>query len=142
MIEENNKNKYVKPVSFLVILLFLVFCIFPSNWMMNLLPFYRKKMIQDTILWCRIAVFPEQATEFDISVGGNAFTREYKGRFIASKEVIEQWILNSNGLQEAEPEAISDGVFEYNIKPGDGAQFAEVVVDFNTGTVTFKTYWS
>ena len=134
------RKKTFKIIVLVVISVFLVFCIFPPNVVMNFIPFYHDKMIQDTVEWCRIDDFPVQGIE--IEVKGSVFSREYVGSFIASKELVDVWVENSPGLQNAKTEILSKGVIKYIITPGGGAQYAEVVIDFEYGKVTFRTYWS
>ena len=55
---------------------------------------------------------------------------------------IERWLKDSPGTREATPDSPSPGKRHFLIKPGGGAQHAEVNVDDEAGTVSIFVYWS
>jgi hypothetical protein len=62
--------------------------------------------------------------------------------FTASSEDIEQWLADSSGTREALLEKPTPTTRRYLIKPGGGAQHAEVTVDDASHTVSIYVYWS
>ena len=99
-------------------------------------------MINCTLEWARLAPFPESAENFTITAEGSLFTRAFQAQFRASPEAIQQWIADSPGMQGVEPRFSSPNVRKFNIRPGGGAQHAEVEIDDATDVVRVYVYWS
>ena len=138
-----NKKKKIIIVSFFFISsMFFLLLIFPTNSIQNAFPFYQSSMVKATLEWARLAEFPEQVEKFEIKTYGSSFSREFRGSFKASNADIAKWMTECTGLQDAKMEIISTDIVKYIITPGGGAQYAEVVIDFDSGEVTFQTYWS
>jgi hypothetical protein len=92
-------------------------------------------------VWARLAPLPPSAHGCRVEVKGSAFTREFVITFSASSPAVQQWIAASPGPASAQ-QTVAGGITVYAIKPGGGAEFAEVRVDSSTGTVVIRTYWS
>jgi len=98
-------------------------------------------MISATLEWTRLAPFPDEVTDFQISTTGSMFSRAFRASFKAEPAVIDSWLEKSPGVQDAEIEERGTTVI-YKIKPGGGAQHAEVKHDRRTNSVRVYTYWS
>jgi hypothetical protein len=99
-------------------------------------------MIEATLEWGRLAPFPEDAEDFIIYTKGNMFTRTFQGNFTAPEVALKKWVEQSPGLQDAKVEVISNTQKKYVISPGGRAAYAEVIIDYKTGKVAFRAYWS
>lgn len=100
------------------------------------------EMTEATLEWGRLAPFPKEARNLDIHSEGNAFARTFRGSFSCPKEPLVRWVSESPGLQDAKIEEISVSKKRYVISPGGNANFAEVVIDYETGKVEFRVSWS
>ncbi len=100
----------------------------------------RKQAIDATLEWGRLAPFPSSAREFTIKVEGGFFTRTFRSHFKAPKGDIEIWIKQSPGLIDAES-SYADGKRKYIIKPGGGANRAEVTIG-DDDAVEIYASWS
>lgn len=100
-----------------------------------------KSAIETALLWSRMAPLPAEITELQVETTGSSFSREFTISFRANKEVIQKWIDASDGPQDAQV-AFDDELTIYQIVPGEGAQFAELTVDWTTLIVKLNTYWS
>ncbi len=102
--------------------------------------------IETTLEWGKLAAFPESARNLKVTSEGSMFTRAFRITFRAPMEDIEDWIESSPGLRGTEPEIIGKSTKKYLIKPGGGAEYAEVVIETRgngtTGLVKVHTYWS
>ncbi|MBI5725008.1 MAG: hypothetical protein HZA50_13690 [Planctomycetes bacterium] len=128
-------------VAVILIGIFL-YLLLTQNDRMNRDPAAKTEMIETTLEWARLAPFPQKAANFNIYTEGSAFTRTFKGSFTATEEIIKTWVEQSPGLQDAKIESISVKKKKYIISPGGGANYAEVIIDYETGKVEFKAYWS
>src|SRR4051794_7721769 len=86
--------------------------------------------------WARLAPYPESARDLRASASGSAFSRSFRVSFTAPARDIERWLGASPGPREATPNVTSPGRRHFAIKPGGGAQHAEVTVDDATGLVS------
>ena len=102
----------------------------------------RQSAIDCTLEWGRLAPFPASAEQFSITTHGNMFTREFRASFMASPAEIERWLQESPGTRQTLPTTPSPGVRKFEIKPGGGAQFAEVSVDDVKHQVFIVVSWS
>lgn len=93
-----------------------------------------------TLEWGRLAPFPTSAREIIIMAEGGPFSRSFHWQFRASKSELEAWIKSSPGLLEAES-TYGEGKTKYRIKPGGGANRAEVTIG-DDGSVQIYTSWS
>ena len=100
----------------------------------------RKQAIDATLEWGRLAPFPSSAWEFTIEVEGGFFTRTFRSHFKAPKRDIDNWIKQSPGLMDVEP-SYADGKRTYIIKPGGGANRAEVTIG-DDDAVEIYASWS
>lgn len=98
-------------------------------------------MVAVTLEWARLAPFPDGATEFTITTSGGMFSREFHVVFVAPPEEIAAWLKASPGIQDAEIEEQDNSVL-YKIKPGGGAQRAEVEHNPHTNRITVHVVWS
>ena len=101
-----------------------------------------RSMIICTIEWARLAPFPESTQSFKITSEGSMFTRSFRVQFTATPEAIQRWIGDSPGMQGVEPSVPRPNVRNFNIRPGGGAQHAEVEIDDATDVVCVYVYWS
>ncbi len=92
--------------------------------------------------WTRLSPFPHSTTRMVVSEKGTMFSREFEGGFYAEPTDLEKWVEASPGLYSAIKENISSSTIQYKITPAGGAAFAEVIIDFITGEVKFKVFWS
>ena len=97
--------------------------------------------IKATLEWGRLAPFPKSARDLVVTTTGNIFTRGFRVSFSAPKEDIARWAEESPGLRETQPK-IEGSQRKYEIKPGGGAQHAEVVIDDSTDKVEVYVFWS
>jgi len=100
----------------------------------------KKSAIDATLEWARVAPFPSSAQEFTIKVEGGFFTRTFRSHFKAPKGDIDIWIKQSPGLMEAEP-SYAEGKRKYIIKPGGGANRAEVTIGDDDAVEVYAS-WS
>ena len=100
----------------------------------------RKQAIDATLEWGRLAPFPSSTSEFTIKVEGGLFTRTFRSHFKAPKRDIDTWIKESPGLMDVEP-SYADGKRKYIIKPGGGANRAEVTIE-DDDEVEIYASWS
>jgi hypothetical protein len=99
-------------------------------------------MIERTIEWGRLAPFPHSMRNFHIVTEGSMFTRSFRASFEAEPDIIESWIAESPGLKESTPDTSQTGFRKYKIKPGAGAQGAEVSINDRKQQVQIYVYWS
>jgi hypothetical protein len=102
----------------------------------------RDSALEVTREWGRLDPLPPSARGLTITTHGSMFTREFRITFVAPAEEIHAWLASSPGTREAAVTAPAPGVRHFRIKPGGGAQFAEVVVDDNLHKVSIHAYWS
>lgn len=102
----------------------------------------RQSMIDCVLTWGRLSEFPDAIQNFEIKTEGSMFTRAFRASFTASPEVISEWFSASPGIKDAEQEHLSPGRIRYLIKPGGGAQHAEVEFDKKKNMVKIYVYWS
>ena len=114
----------------------------PTNNRDNHDPVKKAEMIETALEWARLAPFPQDVKDFKVFTEGNAFTRTFKGSFTASEQSIRSWVKQSIGLRNAKTKVISEGKIRYIIKPGGGANSAEVIIDYSSGRVEFIASWS
>ena len=91
--------------------------------------------------WARLNDFPATATDVSVKTTGSMFTREFTVTFVAPLEDINSWLNQSPGTKDVTPTTMGS-VRKYEIKPGGGAQHAELEVDDRTRTVKINAYWS
>lgn len=98
--------------------------------------------LETTLEWGRLAPLPPSAQQFNLTRHGSIFTRGFRSSFVAPPEDIEEWLRTSSGTREAVVTTPSLGVRHFQIKPGAGAEFAEVTADDSQHTVSIHVYWS
>ena len=98
--------------------------------------------INATLEWARLAPLPSDAVNVNIQVKGGMFTRGFVVEFSASKESIAEWLSISPGTMDIQPQKTQQGDYVYGIKPGGGAQFAELILFEDGQQVRITTYWS
>lgn len=84
---------------------------------------------------------PASAQRIETVAKGTMFTREFEVSFQAEEADIQAWLNESAGTQTALVSASGDTSI-YKIRPGEGAQFARVYVDWATLTVLIQAHWS
>ncbi len=102
----------------------------------------QRQQLEIPLEWARLAPYPETARDLRASTAGGAFSRSFRVSFSAPAGDIERWLQASPGTREAAPTAPSPGQRHFAIKPGGGAQHAEVTVDDASGVVSVYVYWS
>lgn len=105
-------------------------------------PAKKDSMIECTLKWGRLAKFPDSKREFDIYTEGSSFTRSFRCNFYLPKSDLDKWIEESSGLKDAEIQTIAPSKEKYIIKPGEGANYAEAVIDFQKCYVEIYVSWS
>jgi len=100
----------------------------------------RDSAISATIKWGRLAPFPVSGDNLIVTTEGNIFTRSFKVQFQSPAQDIDRWIHASPGLEESAP-VFENGSRKYVIKPGGGANRAEVLITNNRDVVVFVS-WS
>ncbi len=136
--------KLKKPIIIVILIMLLCVsasCIASSNTRDNNNPIAKEQMTEITSEWARLAQIPDSKTEYNIYTEGNSFTRSFKSSFYLPKADLEKWIKQSPGLCDAEIETTAN-TKKYKIKPGGGAQYAEVVIDFKKCYVEIYVCWS
>jgi hypothetical protein len=98
--------------------------------------------IETARAWARLAPLPASARDLEVDVTGSMFTRELEISFKATRQDVAEWLQRSPGIRDAEPPQVRGSVTRYVIKPGGGAQWAEVKIDSRWNRVTIRTYWS
>lgn len=76
-----------------------------------------------------------------VDIRGSMFTREFVIEFAAPKDDIAAWLNASPGTADALLQVDTPSQV-ISIKPGGGAMFAEVQVDWSSGRVRIRTFWS
>lgn len=127
---------------FVCLLALLGFLLISSNTRDNLDPVKQKEMMSLMLEWGRLAPFPLSASDVSIQAEGSSFTRSFRASFIASRQEIETWIINSPGLNKAIPTQLSDSKVQYKIVPKDGTNKAEVIIDYALNKVEIYVSWS
>ena len=102
----------------------------------------REDMVSTSCEWGRLADLPASKNNFDIKTEGNSFTRSFRGSFNDTSAVIQQWLLDSPGVQEGVEELMPDGSTKYELKMGGGATYGEVIVSGDKERVKFYICWS
>jgi hypothetical protein len=102
----------------------------------------RASAIDCTLEWGRLDPFPPSAQQLTITTHGGMFTREFRTSFVAPSADIDEWLQIAPGTREAVVTVPSPGVRHFQIAPGGGAAFAEVIVDDTQHRVSIKVYWS
>ncbi len=95
-----------------------------------------------TLAWARLDDYPPQAVFAPPSSEGNSFTREFSIEFSGPRKEIEKWLQASPGIMDAERTVLADRSIRYRIKPGGGAQFAELILSAQKTRVFIHVYWS
>jgi len=107
-----------------------------------LISYINEKSARSTTLeWSRLAYWPECAKKERAATSGSMFTREFEYSFKCPLQEVEQWLDESSGIKDAEIDKQGQLTI-YKIKPGGGAQFAELRVHSKTGSVNLRVYWS
>jgi hypothetical protein len=105
-------------------------------------PLNRSSAVSTTYEWARLRPIPDTAVDVSVQALGSMFTREFRISFTAPSADVASWLASSPGTKEAVPERQQDGTMVYGIKPGGGAQFAEVTVSEDESRVVIRAYWS
>ncbi len=101
----------------------------------------RESAIHAISEWARLSSFPNEVKELKISTEGSAFTRAFRVSFNAEKTIIEKWLAKCPGIKDAKIDS-EENVTKYIIKPGGGAQYAEVKIYWKNNIVEIYTFWS
>jgi len=102
-----------------------------------------REQLEIPLEWARLAPYPASARDLKATTEGRMFSRAFRVSFQAPAAEIERWLKDSPGTREAMPaHHPKPGVRHFEIRPGGGAQHAEVTVEDATGTVRIFVYWS
>ena len=102
----------------------------------------RESAIAATREWARLSPLPQSAVNLNIAIKGSMFTREFIIEFEAPSAAVREWLMSSPGTAQAPSFLQDDGSLRYEIAPGGGAQFAEVIVSKDGTNVRIRAYWS
>ena len=102
----------------------------------------RRQQLEIPLEWARLAPYPTTARDLQSSTLGTMFTRSFRVAFSAPAVDVQHWLEISPGTREVKPDVIAPGRRHFAIKPGGGAQHAEVTVDDQTEHVDIYVYWS
>ena len=105
-------------------------------------PLNRPSALATTREWARLEEFPKTARRIHIETRGSMFTREFIVTFEAPAADVCEWLEKSEGTRAATAARMDDGWNRYSIKPGGGAQFAEVKISSDGIKVRIHVYWS
>lgn len=107
-------------------------------------PLNRASALKVTKEWGRLADFPAHSRIAKLDVQGSMFTRGFVVIFEAPAAEVEQWIKDSPGLSDAKTTTTvqEDGSTLYQVTPGGGAQFAEVLISASKKLVRIHVFWS
>jgi hypothetical protein len=105
-------------------------------------PLNHASAIETAREWGRLDPFPSSAQRLTVETLGSIFTREFRISFVAPPEDIETWLKSSPGTRDAVVTTPAPGVRRFAIRPGGGAEFAEVTVDDARQSVSIRVYWS
>jgi hypothetical protein len=100
------------------------------------------EIVEVTLEWGRLAPFPDGIENLSVQTEGNLFTRSFRVSFTSTNEEIKKWVTESPGLADAKIEVMEDGKQRYVITPGGGANYAEVIIDFESSMVQVYVSWS
>lgn len=92
--------------------------------------------------WVGISKLPEWTIDKKVETKGGSFTREFIITFSGTKNELNDWIKNEPVFGKAQNTKMDGAVYTYSLIPQQGAQFAEIKIDFLTNQVTIRTYWS
>ena len=92
--------------------------------------------------WARLAPYPASARNLRATTSGGMFSRSFRVTFTAQPRDIERWLRASPGPREATEERPALGKRHFDIRPGGGANHAEVNVDDTSGRVEVNVAWS
>ena len=137
---------FLVPISIIAIITCVVILTIDNvksqNTIDNQSPEKQAEMLNLTLEWGRLAPIPDCKTDLTIQTEGNAFTRAFRSSFYLPKEDLTVWISSSPGLCDAQIENLNQSIHKYTISPGDGAQYAEATIDYDSGFVQLYVYWS
>lgn len=119
----------------LLLLLILVVIVGYDYWC------YRSA-IGATLEWARLNPIPSEASDLTIETEGTMFTRQFVLTFSAPEPIIKAWLQSSPGTSTTTPEIRDGTIVHYSIRPGGGAQFAELKWSKPGNKITIRTYWS
>ena len=122
-------------------MLLAVFVAYPA-WNQRRMERKQRHMLGIVQVWGRLAPVPESAEGLKVATEGGMFTRAFRVSFSDSMPEIDRWLNESPGTHEAKPERPTPGTRRYLIRPGGGAQHAEVTIDDASGLVSIYVYWS
>lgn len=91
---------------------------------------------QILLAWARLAPFPSSAQHLSVTPPDFPFGNAIHATFVASPQDIDQWLKQSTGTREAPLSHPKPGIRYFDVKPGEGAAQAEVVVDDNKHEVS------
>lgn len=126
---------------FIVLVLFIGLFIVPyfANIVM---PWERADAIEAALEWGDLADLPDNADDISIGTKGSMFTREFIIEFSSDKKTIDEWILQSKGLKDAEVTKGDNGVVSYQVDGNGGAIGGTVTIDETSGRVIIDMSWS
>jgi hypothetical protein len=103
--------------------------------------YLRESQFEIALEWSCMAPLPQSAYALESETTGSMFTREFLVSFKASEADIRAWLAVSPGVQGQVMDS-ADSVTIYSIKPCEGAQFAQVLVNWKAALVIIRAHWS
>lgn len=94
--------------------------------------------------WTGLSSYPTwQNNDLSVVASGNQFSRQFTGTFKGSTDQIKSWVESQTVLREANVQHLEEKQqYIYQLEPKQGAQGAEVRIDYGKGVVTIEAYWS
>lgn len=137
-----NKRRLLKILIAATLMTFAVTALYPAYRAWD-----QRQMVRVTLKWGRLAPFPTAAQNFQIQTDGGPFTRAFRTSFIAPAADIERWLEASPGTKNPlPPEEVEylrpSSKRRILIRPGGGAQIAEVTIDYTYNRVEIYVAWS
>lgn len=133
-------KRFIKPLIILVLAVVAVVLLFG---LFNTKENGHKEEYDIVLKWTGLTSYPAwEGSNLNVDVLGNSFTREFLVSFTGSKQQLEDWIKAQEVLRVQTPESNIQGIELYILSPQNGANGAEVIVNFNTLQVTISASWS
>jgi hypothetical protein len=140
---ESVKKIVVRSLLGLSIVLVSLIGLFVIPYFANIvMPWQRADAIEAALKWGDLADLPDNVDKISIGTKGSMFTREFIIEFTCDKKTIGEWILESNGLRNADIHNGDNGVVTYQVDGHQGAIGGTVTIDETNGKVIIDMSWS
>ena len=130
-----------KSIKIFGLLLLLISTFLYLNFFTSIVfPWKKQEAIKTTLDWGGLAELPKNAKNVCVEKEGSAFTTTFIVEFKANESEIDNWIIKSKRLKNAEPK-MRRHIKTYEIYPGENKSFGGKV-SIENGTVTIRMSWS